>query len=82
MLEYNFLKEYYKSIATDLSKQEALDAVSRVIQQISFTGNLDRAKDETIFFIIKEAKETKLDFLKGTLRVLSMLCESCNLRSL
>ena len=67
MLEYYFLKKYYKTIAIDLSKQEALDAAPRVIQQISFTGNLDRGKGETIFFIIEEAK---LDFLKEKVRVL------------
>ena len=67
MLEYYFLKKYYKTIAIDLSKQEALDAAPRVIQQISFTGNLDRGKGETIFFITEEAK---LDFLKEKVRVL------------
>ena len=30
-------------IAIDLSKQQALDANPRVIQQIDFIGNLDRA---------------------------------------
>ena len=32
-------------IAIDLSKQEALDADPRAIQQINFTGNLDRAEN-------------------------------------
>ena len=30
-------------IAVDLSKQQALDADPRAIQQINFTANLDRA---------------------------------------
>ena len=55
-------------IATDLCKQKALDANPKSIQQIDFTANLE--KDATIFFIIKEAKESILDFSKGTLRVL------------
>ena len=49
-------------IATGLSKQEGLDADPRAIQQISFTANLDRAANTTMFFIIEEAKETALDF--------------------
>ena len=47
-----------KLIAIYLSKQQALDADPRPIQQISFTANLDRAGNRTIFFIIEEPKET------------------------
>ena len=42
-------------IATDLSKQQVLDADLKAIQQINFTGNLDPAGNTT-FFIIEEAK--------------------------
>ena len=56
-------------IAIDLSKQQALDADLKAIQQISFTENLKWRK-KTMFFIIEEAKETILDFLQGTARVL------------
>ena len=52
-------------IAIDLSKQQALDADPRAIQQINFTANLDRNGNTTIFFIVEEAKETVLEFLKG-----------------
>ena len=62
MLDYPYFKENYKMIATGLSKQEGLDADPRAIQQISFTANLDRAANTTMFFIIEEAKETALDF--------------------
>ena len=55
--------------AIDLSKQQALDADPRTIQQINFTGNLDRAGN-TMFFILEEAKETILGFLQGTMRML------------
>ena len=51
-------------IAIDLSKQQALDADPRAIQQINFTANLDRDEDAVMFFIIEEAKETVLDFSK------------------
>ena len=57
-------------IAVDLSKQQALDADPKAIQQINFTANLDRARNTTMFFIIEEAKETVLDFSQGTVKVL------------
>ena len=37
-------------IAIDLIKQQALDAEPKAIQQVNFTGNLDRAGNTTIFF--------------------------------
>ena len=49
-------------IAIDLRKQQALDADAKAKQQISFTGNLERDSDKTMFFIIEEAKETEFDF--------------------
>ena len=52
-------------IAIDLSKQQALDADPRAIQQINFTANLDRVGNTTMFFIIEQAKETGLDFSQG-----------------
>ena len=57
-------------IAIDLSKQQALDADPKAIQQINFTANLDRAGDTTMFFIFGEAKETVLGFSQGTEKVL------------
>ena len=42
----------------DLSKQQALDADPRAIQQINFTANLDRVGNAIIFFIIEGLKET------------------------
>ena len=43
-------------IATDLSKQQKLDADSKSKQQISFTGNLDKTEN-TILFIAEKAKK-------------------------
>ena len=57
-------------IAIDFSKQQALDANPRTIQQINFTANLDRANNTRIFFVLEEAKETILDFSQGTVKVL------------
>ena len=56
-------------IAIDLSKEQALYADPKAIQQINFAGNLDRAEGATMFFIIEEAKETVLDFSQGTVKV-------------
>ena len=53
-------------IGIDLIKKQALDADPKAIW-IDFTGNLER--QATIFFIIKEAKETVLDLSQGTVKV-------------
>ena len=57
-------------IAIGLSKQQALDADPRVIQEINFKSNLDRDGNTTMFFIIEESKETVLDFSQGTVKFL------------
>ena len=62
LLDYSYFKENYKLIAIDLSKQQELDADPRTIQQISFTANLDRDGNTTMFFIIEKAKETAFEF--------------------
>ena len=43
-------------IAVDLSKQQALDADPKAIQQIYFTADLDRAENIRIYSILEEAK--------------------------
>ena len=70
LLDYPYFLENYKVIAIDLSKQQAIDADPRAIQQINFTAYLDRAGNAKMFFIIEEAKESLLDFSQGTIKVL------------
>ena len=70
LLDYPCFLDTYKMIAVDLSKQQALDADPRAIQQINFTANLDRAENARIYLILEEAKETILDFSQGTVKVL------------
>ena len=70
LLDYPYFADTYKMIAVDLSKQQALDADPRAIQQINFTANLDRAGNTRVYFILEEAKETILDFSQGTVKVL------------
>ena len=72
LLDYSYFRDHDKLIAIDLSKQQALDVYPRAIQQINFTENLDRVGNPTMFFIIKEAKETVLDCLQETVKVFSM----------
>ena len=38
LLDYTYFKKYYKMIAVDLSKQQALDADPKATQQINFTA--------------------------------------------
>ena len=72
LLGYPYVKGSYKMIAVDLSKQQALVADSRTNQQINFTANLDRAGNTRIYFILEETKETRLDFSRGTVKVLQI----------
>ena len=69
-LDYAYFKNYYKMIAIDFSKEQALDADPRAIQQINYTANLHRAGNPRIYFILEEEKETVLDFSQGTVKVL------------
>ena len=70
LLDYYYFKENYKMIAIDLSKQHALDADPRALQQVNFTANLDRARNKTMFFITEKVKETIFEFSQGTVKVL------------
>ena len=70
LLNYPYFANTYKMIAVDLSRQQALDADPRAMQQINFTANLDRAGNTRVYFILEEAKETILDFSQGTVKVL------------
>ena len=64
LLDYTYFKKYYKMIAADLSKQQALDADLKVIQQINFTANLGRAGNTIFISLLKKEKKLFLDFHK------------------
>ena len=58
-------------IVINLSKQQTFDADSKVMEQTSFTGNLDNEDtNTTMFFVIEDAKPIILDFSQQTVRVL------------
>ena len=61
-------KKNYRLISVDLSKQKALGADPRVIQQIIFTGKA--SQNIVIYYILEQSKETVLQFSKGTANVL------------
>ena len=56
------MKKNYRLIAVDLSKQKTLDADSRAIQQIIFTGKA--SKNVIIYDIFEQSKEIILEFSK------------------
>ena len=68
LLDFAYFEKNYKLIAADLSKQKVLDAGSRAIQQIIFTGHTDA--QIRVYYILEQSKETILEFSKGTTKVL------------
>ena len=70
LLDYFYIKEHYKLIAIDLSKQQALDANKKAKQQTDFTENLERDGNTFMFFIIEESKETLSDISQGNVEIL------------
>ena len=62
------LRKNRRLIAADLSKQKVLDADSRAIQQIIFTGK--SSQTSVIYYIYEKSRETILEFSKGTTKVL------------
>ena len=67
-MDFAYCEENYKLIAADLSKQKALDADRRAIQQIIFTGKTSR--NVMVYYILQQSKETILQFSTGTTNVL------------
>ena len=73
MLDFVCFEKNYRLIAPDLNKQKALDADSRAIQQIIFTGKIKSTVANTsvrIYYVLEQWKETTLQFYKGTTKVL------------
>ena len=68
LLDFAYFVKNYRLIAADLSKQKVLDADSKAIQQIIFTGKA--SADVMVYYILKQSKETILQFSKGTTKVL------------
>ena len=72
-LDFNYFEKNCRLLAADLSKQKALGADSRAIQQIIFAGTIKAKVAHTrvvIFYVLEKSKETILEFSKGTTKVL------------
>ena len=52
--DYSYFKDHYKMIWVDLSKEQADDADRRVVQQISFTANLNRDEIRRCSLLLKK----------------------------
>ena len=71
MLDYDCIKNHYRLIAVDLSRQKELDADSKAIQQIQFVGQLrkldnndnttDEGNDQSMLVLktLEKIKETQ-----------------------
>ena len=68
LLDFAYFLKNYRLIAADLSKRKTLDADSRAIQQIIFTGKTDN--QIRAYYIFEKSKEIILEFAKGTTKVL------------
>ena len=64
LLDFAYFKNNCRLISADLSKQKLLDADSRAIQQIIFTGKTRQAA--IIYCIYEKSKERMRQFSKGT----------------
>ena len=62
LLDYNYFNNYYKMIAIGLSKQQALEADTKAIQQINFTENLDRDGNKNTGFHYRRSKRNNFRF--------------------
>ena len=67
LLDYDYIKNNYKLVAVNLSKQKELDADPRAIQQIELKYMLET--NSTIYWVLEKSKETILEIYKRTVKV-------------
>ena len=62
-----YFKDNHKLIAVGISKQKALDADPRAIQQVVFQGVVggENNSKTRLYTILEQSKETVLEFYKG-----------------
>ena len=68
LLDYDYFKKYYKLIAIDLRKQQVLQEIEDLIQQINFIGRLENAAN--VFIIIEKKEHTFLEFSQNFANVI------------
>ena len=69
MLDYAYFKDNYRLIPVDLSKQKALDADPRAIQQFHGVVGGNCGTKIRLYTILEQSKETVLEFYKETAKV-------------
>ena len=81
-MDYDYIKNHYRLIAADFSRQEDLKTDWKAIQQIEFVGQLkkldnnshatDEGFNQFIFVlkILEKIKKTRLNFSQGIVTVL------------
>ena len=78
MLDHEYIKNYHRLTAVDLSKQKALDADPKAIQQREFGEQLkyndgesaDGTKSVFVLTILEKIEETRLKFSQESVIVL------------
>ena len=82
MLDYEYIKNHYRLIAVDSSRQKELDADPKAIQQIQFVEQLkkldnngdatDAGNNQSVFveMILEKIEETRLKFCQESVMVL------------
>ena len=68
MFNFAYFEKKLQTNCSLFTQKKALDADSRAIQQIIFTGKASAAV--IIYYILEQSKETILEFSKGTAKVL------------
>ena len=71
LLDYPYFEKRYKMIAIQLSKQQALDADTKAIHQITFNGNLEM--NAKMFFITEKVKKKNVRFFTKNYEIIAKL---------
>ena len=66
LLDFAYLKENYRLIAIDLSKETKL----KDPQQISFISKLSRRSGATMFLIVEKSEETTFNFSQNSVTII------------
>ena len=77
LLDYESIKNHYRIIAVDLSRQKELDSDPKAIQQIEFVGQLKNSDDQIVanesmlvLTILEKIKERRLKLSQASVKVL------------
>ena len=92
-MDYDYIKNHYRLIVIDLSRQKELDADPKAIQQVEFVGQLKKldandspadtaGNDQSMFVltILEKIKEMWIKFSQGTVTVLWQMANNRKLR--